>query len=101
MSDFLKAAKRRAMETVEIGGAKAFVRGLSIKELMDISAPFQKDKDKDPAELTRLLVMVCLADDKGNKLLANVGEVQELSPTAFKLISEAVARVNGFTVPGN
>jgi hypothetical protein len=101
MSNFLKAAKRKVTEPIEIDGEKAFVRCLSIKELDDISAPFQKDKDKDPGDLTRQLVYACLVDEKGKQILGSTAEVQELSPPAFKLISEAVAKVNGFNIQGN
>lgn len=100
-ADFLKAAKARTTEPIEIDGAKAFVRALSIKEVNDLSGPFQQDHDRNPAELTNLFIHACLVDAKGNRLLSSVDEVQELSPIAFRLISEAVARVNGYPVPGN
>ena len=99
MNDFLKDAKNRATETVEINGAKAMVRGLSAKELDDISGPYRQDKTMDPNALTYLLIVACLVDDKGKPIMASLEEAQEISPGARQMIGEAIARVNGFKLP--
>lgn len=98
MVDFLKAAKQTASETIEVAGTKVHVRGLSMKELSKLS----KGKEKDPEGLTADLIVACCFDKEGNPLVPEnrKSELGEISPVAFKELSEAVARVNGF-VSGN
>lgn len=97
MGDFLKAAKQVETETVVVAGTKIEVRGLSIKELSKLT----KGKEKDPEEVTADLIVACCYQN-GKPLIPEErkGELGDISPTAFKTLSEAVARVNGF-VSGN
>jgi hypothetical protein len=98
MGDFLKAAKQVATETIEVAGTKVEVRGLTTRELARIA----KGKDKNPEGLTDDLIVACCFDKTGKPLIPEdrKGELGEISPVAFKALSEAVARVNGF-VSGN
>jgi hypothetical protein len=97
MVDFLKAAKQVAVEHIEVAGTKVEVRGLSMKELASLS----KGKDKDPEGLTADLIVACCFHN-GKPLIPEdrKAELGDISPSAFKALSEAVARVNGF-VSGN
>jgi len=99
MSDFLKAAKQVAVERIKVAGTDVEVRGLSTREVSEIYKG--KDKDKDPEALTvDLIVACCFHNGKPLIPLERKAEVLDIAPTAFKVLSESVARVNGF-VPGN
>ena len=98
MSDFLKAAKQTATETIDVAGNSVEVRGLSYKELIKVS----KGKNKDPEALTEDLIVACCFYKDGKKLIPEDrrAELGDISPLSFKALSEAAARVNGI-IPGN
>lgn len=94
MADFLRAAKKTATESINVAGFNVQVKGLSVKELDRLS------KGKDPDGIAADLIVACCFDEKGNQLIPNErkGEVGDMSPIVFKELSEAVARVNGFSL---
>lgn len=94
MADFLKAAKQQAIEVIEVAGVKIEVRGLSFGEITKIS----KGKESDAEGLTKDLIVACCFDEKGKPLIPDDRklELNDISPAAFKALSDAVMRVNGF-----
>ena len=98
-------------ETVEVPvwGASVIVKGMDAREL----TAFQKSIEmpgKRPGEvqideetLSHKLIVRCLVDDKGHRLLKDEEYkfVQEWPAAAFQKIHHAALRVNGMTSEGN
>lgn len=100
MTDFLKVAKQAAVESVTVAGVKITVRGLNVRDLQAITNKRGKDNE---GILLDLICSCCFyANGSGKPIIPEdrKGEVGELSPAAFRALSDAVAKVNGFA-PGN
>jgi hypothetical protein len=104
MADFLAKARQRPTESLELLGYNIEVRGLSMREIVEITKVPKGTPAKDNLTLTCELIARCCYDKKTNKPLIGpeqIGEIPDaLGPALYNELSDVLNRVNG-TPSGN
>jgi len=98
-NDFLDVICQPVKETINVSGIDVEVRGLAIGELEALRKPDASGKQREPLDITMDLIADCCFNPKtGEPLIPQErkSEIKNMNPQTFKLLNEAISRVNGF-----